>query len=147
RDVRILTNCQGNPSTSNGKPIAQFDVKDNRRGYSDITVQGLAYYLGNETGVTHSWVDSTAVNGQDYYYAVTAYDYGSPDNVPDSLAFYPSENAIAVSRTPRGGLILPKNVIHVRAEPRVSGYVGASLGPVTKVAGRGTGVVTASVIH
>jgi hypothetical protein len=147
RDVKVLTTGQGTPSTLNGKPTAQFDLKDGKRGYSDLTVQGLAYWLGNETGVTHSWTDSTVVNGQDYYYAVTSYDFGSPEGVPDSLAFFPSENAIAVSRTPRGGLILPKNVIHVRPEPRVSGYVGASVGPVTKVAGLGTGVVTATVVH
>src|SRR5262249_42346885 len=32
RDVKVLTTGQGTPSTLNGKPIAQFALKDNRRG-------------------------------------------------------------------------------------------------------------------
>ena len=46
-------------------------------GYSTQTVEGVAYYLGNDTGITHTWTDTTVTNGQEYYYAVCAYDYGS----------------------------------------------------------------------
>ena len=56
-------------------------------------------------------------NGQQYYYAVCAYDFGF-DTGTDSTSFYPSENSIPVSRTPRGGLILPSNVVAVRPSPR-----------------------------
>ena len=34
-------------------------------------VEGVAYYLGNDTGITHTWTDTTVTNGQQYYYAVT----------------------------------------------------------------------------
>src|SRR6185436_19561915 len=109
-----------------GKPIAQFDRIDGISGYSEKTVDGVAYYLGNETGITHTWTDTTVTNGQQYYYAITAYDYGSPEDVPEELAFYPSENSITVSQTPRGGLILPSNAVSVRPNPRVPGYLGAT---------------------
>jgi hypothetical protein len=147
RDVKVLTTGRGNASTLNGKPIAQFDLIDGKRGYSDITVDGVAYYLGSETGITHTWTDTTVTNGQDYYYAVTSYDYGSPETIGDAFRFFPSENAIAVSRTPRGGTILPKNIVQVRPEPRVPGYEGALAGAASKISGDGTGTVTTRVIH
>lgn len=147
RDVRVLTTGRGNPSTLNGKPIAQFDLADGIVRYSDVTVDGVAYYLGNDTGITHTWTDSTVTNGQEYYYAVCAYDYGSPERVGDQFRFFPSENAIAVSRTPRGGTILPRNVVRVRPNPRVPGYEQAAAGAVQKIAGDGTGTVTTRVIH
>ncbi|HYM80391.1 MAG TPA: hypothetical protein VEY91_03145 [Candidatus Limnocylindria bacterium] len=147
RDARVLTSGRGNPLVGNGQPIAQFDLQDGKRGYSDRTIDGVAYYLGDETGITHTWTDTTAVNGQAYYYAVTAYDFGSPEGTPDSLSFYPSENAITVSRTPRGGLILPKNVVTVRPNPKVAGFVPGSVEPATHVAGEGTGTVDIRVVN
>jgi hypothetical protein len=147
RDVRVLTTGRGNPSTLNGKPIAQFDLIDGKRGFSELTVDGVAYYLGNETGITHTWTDTTVTNGQQYYYAVTSYDYGSPDEIPREKRFFPSENAISVSRTPRGGTILPKNVVSVRPNRKVPGWTAANLGAPVQLAGRGSGTVEARVIH
>jgi hypothetical protein len=146
RDPRVLTTGRGTPFVGNGKPIAQFDLRDGKRGYSTKTVEGVAYFLGAETGITHTWTDTTVVNGQDYYYAVCAYDFGSPEGTPDTLAFYPSENSIAVSRTLRGGLILPRNVVAVRPNPKVPGYVPAAAGAAAQVAGRGTGTVETRVL-
>ena len=147
RDPRVLRTGRGNPLPSNGKPIAQFDLVNGTRGYSRKTVDGVSYFLGNETGITHTWTDTTVTNGQAYYYAVTAYDYGSAPEVPDSIAFFPSENAISVSITPRGGLILPKNVVAARPNPRATGYVAASADSATHVAGRGSGSVRVEVVN
>ena len=102
QDPRVITTGTGSGPIGNGKPIAQFDLRDGIRGFSTQTVEGVAYYLGKDIGIRHTWTDSTAVNGQQYYYAICAYDFGS-----DSLEFYPSENAISVSNTPRGGVVLP----------------------------------------
>jgi hypothetical protein len=140
RDVRVVSTGTGTGPLGNGKPIAQFDLINGVRGFSDQTVEGVAYYLGTNSG--HAWTDTTVVTGQDYYYAVTAYDRGS-----DSLQFYPSENAIAVSRTPRGGTILPKNVVLVRPEPKVPGYVTAQLGTAEHIRGRGTGSVDLELVN
>ncbi len=145
RDPQVVSTGRGTGPFGNGKPIAQFDNVDGKRGYSRIAVQGVQYWLGDETGITHTWTDTTVVNGQEYYYAVCAYDYGF-DTGSDSTSFYPSENAISVSRTPRGGVILPTNVVVVRPNPRVPGYLEATAGAPTHTSGRGVGTVDMRVV-
>jgi len=148
RDVKVLTTGRGNASTLNGKPIAQFDLANGLRGYYDrVTVDGVSYWLGEDSGIRHTWTDTTVVNGQRYYYAVTAYDYGSLPSVPDDKAYFPSENAIAVTGKPRGGFVLPKNVVEVRPNPRVAGFQRATAGPVEHTAGRGTGTARVEVLN
>lgn len=53
-------------------PIAQFDI--------DNTVSGKDpnsnFYLGSNTGLRHTFLDSTVLNGVEYWYSVTAYDRG-----------------------------------------------------------------------
>jgi hypothetical protein len=53
-------------------PIAQYDL--------DNTVSGKDpnsnFYLGNNTGLKHTFIDSTVNNGVEYWYSVTAYDAG-----------------------------------------------------------------------
>lgn len=142
RDVKVISTGRGTGPLGNGKPLAQFDLVNDKKGFSSQVVEGVAYYLGNNTGLAHTFIDTTVTNGQLYYYAVTAYDFGS-----DSLGFYPSENAIAVSRTPRGGTILPKNVVAVRPNPRVRGFTRAEASNTTRVAGRGTGSVAVQVVN
>ena len=145
-DARVVTDGRGTDYIGNGRPIAQFDLADAKRGYSRKTIRGVAYWLGDETGITHTWTDTTVTNGQEYYYAVCAYDYGRQSPF-DSLAIYPSENSIPVSRTPRGGLILPSHVVAVRPNPRVPGYAPATAGAASHVAGSGAGAVGVQVVN
>ncbi len=142
RDPRVITNAQGTGTMSFGKPLAQFDIKDDRQGYSNLSVDGVQYYLGDETGIRHDFKDTTVLNGQLYYYAIVAYDYGN-----DSLGFYPSENAVSVSRTVRGGTILPPNVVEARPEPKVSGFVSASTNAIRHTKGEGAGIVAIDVVN
>jgi hypothetical protein len=151
RDVKVILSGRGTTPIGNGKTSAQYDLVDGIRGYSEITVEGVAYFLGVDNGLTHSWRDTTVVNGREYYYAVTSYDYG-PTIVQggagfESFTYYPSENAIAVSRTVRGGIVLPKNVVLVRPNPKVPGFVPASASDVARVAGNGTGTVTVKRVN
>ncbi|MEP7028258.1 MAG: hypothetical protein ABI960_06655, partial [Candidatus Eisenbacteria bacterium] len=146
-DQQLISTGNGSgPLPGNGKPIAQFDLIDGKTGFSRTTIYGVSYFLGSDTGLQHTWTDTTVTNGQDYYYAVTAYDFGYEPANNDSASFYPSENAIPISRTPRGGLILPKNAVHVRPEPKVSGYERAAAGGTDHVAGRGAGSVVVDVV-
>lgn len=142
RDPRVITNAQGTGTMIFGKPLAQFDLKDDRQGYSALTVDGVQYYLGEETGIRHDFKDTTVLNGQLYYYAVVAYDFGN-----DSLGFYPSENAVSVSRTVRGGTILPPNVVAVRPEPKVSGYIPATTGTLLHTKGKGNGTIAVDIAN
>lgn len=141
-DAQEITNARGTGPFGNGRPIAQFDLDNGIRGFSDLTVDGVAYWLGQDTGVAHTLTDSTVTNGQTYYYAVTAYDRGA-----EEFQFYPSENAITISRTPRGGTILPINTAEVRPNPPVPGYVAASVdqASVAHEAGDGVGSVAIRV--
>ena len=141
-DAQVISNARGTGPIGIGRPIAQFDLENDVAGYSDLTVEGTAYYLGQNTGLTHTFTDTTVTNGQTYYYAVTAYDRGS-----EAFNFYPSENAITISRTPRGGTILPKNAVQVRPNAQVPGYVPAALeGPPEQVAGEGFGTIDIRVL-
>ena len=140
-DPQVILDAQGTGPIGNGRPMAVFDLDNGVRGYSDLAVSGIQYFLGDDTGITHTFTDTDVVDGQTYYYAVTAYDRGS-----EEFNFYPSENAIAVSRTLRGGVVLPPNVVQVRPNVRVPGYVGAEATLPTQVEGTGTGSVAVRVL-
>lgn len=142
-DVQLIRDGRGLGPLGNGRPVAQFDLDNEYRGFSNLAVQGVAYWLGDNTGLVHTWTDSSVVNGQTYYYAVTAYDHGS-----EEFQFYPSENPITVSRTLRGGTILPKNVVEVRPNPRVPGFSGAEIvgGRPARTAGLGAGDVAIRIV-
>jgi hypothetical protein len=120
-DPQVIYTATGSGPIGHGKPLAQFDLVNNVDGFSKTTVEGVAFYFGNNSGLTHSFKDTTVINGQRYFYAVTAFDRGV-----DSIEIYPSENAITVSQTLRGGIILPKNVVEVYPNAPVLGYVPAS---------------------
>ena len=141
RDPKVITNARGTGPFGNGKPVAQFDLKNEIKGFSHQVIEGVAYDLGTDSGLRHTHLDTLVNNGQEYYYAVCAYDHGS-----DSLGFYPSENAIAVSRTPRGGVVLPPNVIRVRPEPRVPGFVQAGSSAVRQLQGEGSAEISVEIV-
>jgi len=140
-DPRVISTGTGSGPIGNGRPIAQFDLIDGIHGFSNQVVEGVAYYLGNDSGIRHTFRDTSVVNGQRYFYAVTAYDFGS-----ESPSFYPSENAITVSTTLRGGTILPQNVVEVRPEPKVRGFERATTEAPVQVEGRGVGTVAVEVL-
>lgn len=140
-DPQVIYTATGTGPIGHGKPIAQFDLINNVDGFSRTTVEGVAFYLGNNSGLTHSYKDSTVVNGQRYFYAVTAYDRGV-----DSIEIYPSENAITVSQTLRGGIILPKNVVEVYPNAAALGYEPATAKNITHTQGVGKGTVDVKVV-
>jgi hypothetical protein len=141
-DTKTISNARGTDRMPFGSPLIQFDLKNEHEGYSSITVDGVAYYLGANTGVPHTFIDTTVTNGVTYYYAVCAYDHGD-----EELGYYPSENAINISRTPRGGTILPQNVVEVRPNPRALGFSAGSTTDVARVAGSGEGTVAVRVVN
>ena len=126
----------------NGKPLAQYDLINEHEGFTETIVEQTAYFLGSNTGLVHTYKDTTVKNGQRYFYAVCAYDHGV-----DSIQIYPSENAITVSQTLRGGLILPKNVAVVYPNPASPGYVPAEATAATQIAGDGSGTVSVKVLN
>ena len=73
-EVWNITDTYGNPTFN--KPIAQFDKADGLEGPHPYGLNGIHLDMGTDTGLRHSWTDTTVNNGQTYYYAVVAYDYG-----------------------------------------------------------------------
>ncbi len=66
--------------TTYWKPYAQFDIEDGITGYDKTAPHR---YLGDDTGLRFSFVDSGDVkNGTEYLYAVCAYDRGFVPNDP-----------------------------------------------------------------
>jgi hypothetical protein len=141
-DIKTITNAQGTSKLPFGTVLAQYDVNNSYVNYSQQNVDGVSYYLGSNTGLTHTFTDSTVKNGFTYYYAVVAYDHGDND-----LGYYPSENSITISRTARGGTILPKNVVQVIPNPRALGYTDATLTDLRKIKGTGAGSVKIDVVN
>lgn len=143
-DAQLIFSGRGTGPVGNGKPIAQYDLKNGIRGFTNLAVQGVQYWLGEDSGIQHAFVDTTVVNGQTYYYGVTAYDRGS-----EEYNFYPSENSIAVSRTLRGGTILPSNVVEVRPNKPVPGYIRPKVqdGSLKHISGDGQGTIDLKILN
>lgn len=141
RDVDRVTDAYGNEAFR--VPIAQWDRRDGIRGVyttSDPRVAGVAYNLGADTGLQYSFVDTDVNNGQRYYYAVTAYDSGSPD-------FFPAECAFSASVREDGRVITGPNVVEVMPNAGAAGLVeGGVTQAVTLVAGAATGDVFTEVL-
>ena len=119
-------------------PIAQFDLIDAFEGFHPVDINGTKYYLGNNrrddgedaSGLAHVFVDSTVTNGITYFYAVTAYDYGSTvDNIP------PTESPIRIQREPDGTIRTGPSVVQVRPTTSVGGLVAANLEDLRLTAG------------
>jgi hypothetical protein len=98
--------------------IAQFDLDNEYSGYSSIPYHNKYFWLGNNTGLQHTFVDNNVVYGHDYYYTVTSYDHGSVAlNVP------PSECPIGISSDESGRIFMGKNAIVVRpVDPEAQKY-------------------------
>ncbi len=87
-DSEIITDGFGTPTFK--KPIFQCDLADDLTGFTDFgLINGMGYYLGDDSGITHQYIDTSVENGRTYYYALVAYDFGAPDIGP---GIAPSEN-------------------------------------------------------
>jgi len=128
-DPEIVTDGFGTPIFK--KPIFQCDIIDNRKGFTDFALKdGTAYYLGNDTGISHSFIDSTVQNGRTYYYALVAYDYGIHPDLLTNLSVAqderygipPSENNAVIELNEAEDVdFIGKNVAIVTPGPRAAG--------------------------
>ncbi len=122
-DAYVITDAQGNPTLY--KPIAQFNLPgDGWYGPHPIeTENGIHFFMGqdDESALSHSWTDTTVVNGQTYYYAVVSFDHGDSTEIPPtecswefeeypvhSGVYYPTVNtAIVTPQAPAAGYVPP----------------------------------------
>lgn len=76
-DIKVITDSKG--EAKYWKPIAQFDLKDGIKGPDPIGINGAHFWRGSDSGLQHSFIDTTVTNGSTYYYALVAYDQGDPN--------------------------------------------------------------------
>jgi hypothetical protein len=134
-------------------PIAQFDVVNADSGFFPVFDEqlGSVFYLGDNTGLQHTFVDTTVKNGYTYFYAVTAYDHGLNDIDPSSgelKILLPSETSKFAAITAAGTVELGSNVVRVRPEAPAAGFVPAGniMDALEHNSGDGTGRIVAEVI-
>lgn len=152
RDQRTVTDVYGTsflyqPLTNSRGVPAKFDLDNGITGPSPIPFpnRGVAFDLGNDTGLYHTYVDSNnVVNGQTYYYAVTAYDRGYA-GAPGEPGIPPSETSKTITYDPTTDrYVFDVNTVMVTPRPKPAGYVPAVVAEdgLERVAGHGTGDIT-----
>lgn len=97
---------------------AVFDKIDGVAGFFPETRDGVQFFLGSDRGLTHMYVDSGLVNGQRYFYAVTAFDSGDLEK-----NCTPTETAISITINASGEIEAAPNVSWTVPGPPASGYV------------------------
>lgn len=131
------------------QPIAQFDLKDGKKGLQAIDVNGVKFDLGNDTGLRHSYVDASVQNGQQYFYAVVSYDYGlvttTITGVVDGIP--PSECTSIVNADINGNVKADINTAVVTPRAPAAGYVAPGVDGGILHSGPGTGHVEVSVLN
>lgn len=123
------------------KPIAQFDLEDGLTGLHPISVNGAQFNLGDDTGLLHTFVDTTVQNGQTYFYAVTAYDFGF-----EAGEVGPTETPIVINVDAEGNVEAGKNVAVVTPNPPAAGYVPADIEAIELISGSTTGKLFYEII-
>ncbi|HZW40354.1 MAG TPA: hypothetical protein VFF33_13730 [Ignavibacteriaceae bacterium] len=126
---------------------AKWDLVNQWKGYHPVPFQGrgLQYYIGDNTGLRHTFVDSNnVINGQTYYYALIAFDHG------DSTGFPPSETTKKISVDPiTGKYRFDSNTLSVVPGPRASGYITPEIknDNLLHQSGIGNGVVDFEIVN
>ncbi|MFZ5517819.1 MAG: hypothetical protein ACOY90_14335 [Candidatus Zhuqueibacterota bacterium] len=68
-------------------PIARCDMNNGINGYEQVYPYQK---YGDDTGLFHSWTDTTVTNGVTYWYSVCSYDHGVVDNPRLNPGNYPA---------------------------------------------------------
>lgn len=121
-EVFGVTDADGRPIQY--KPIAQFDLKNGVKGYfrgsAELFQQshGASFYLVDDTGLQHSFMDYDVENGRRYFYSVVAYDRGD-----ETLDIFPKENDKRMDVLPSGEERTYRNRAVAIPDAAVAGYV------------------------
>ena len=105
------------------KPLAQYDLNNGIKGYfragPDLFQQGrgASFYLGNDTGLQHTFIDTDVENGRRYFYAIVAYDRGD-----EAINIFPKENDKRIDILPTGEVRTFQNTVVVIPNAPVAGY-------------------------
>ena len=159
-DSYTITDAYGNITFK--EPIAIFDLQNGLRGPHPIGYNGIQFDMGEDTGLQYIYVDSNnVVNGQTYYYALTAYDKGYDlDFFENGFSegenlqpIAPSECSVTLDLDYKGNVVnLSQNAAIVLPNPEALGYVPPNTVEegekfVEHIAGYGSGNIEVDVVN
>jgi hypothetical protein len=123
QDAEVLRDAYGNAAGK--KPIFQCDLRDSIKGIPDYSYyNGLGYYLGDDAGIQHYFVDENVQNGRTYYYALVAYDYGLKETTRLGVSIPPTENNAVIDLDENEDIrFVGLNVQVVTPHQQAAGYV------------------------
>ena len=122
-------------------PQVIFDKNDGIKDFFPVDLDGVKFYIGKDSGLRHSWTDSTVKNGYTYYYAITSFDFGFPEG-----NIIPSECPIQITLNSDGTVKTGPNVAKVVPTAPSAGYVPATLNDIFRVEGTTSSTVAYSVV-
>ncbi len=131
QDIENITSGYGTPTFKT--PLVTFDLNDGISGFHPIDLDGIKYYMGDDSGLKHSFVDSTVQNGFTYYYAIVSFDKGYVIG-----EIIPAESPFSITVRADGTTVTSSNVAVITPEAPVAGYVPATLGEIERVEGTTT---------
>ncbi|MDR3626609.1 MAG: hypothetical protein P4L45_07240, partial [Ignavibacteriaceae bacterium] len=129
------------------QPLAQYDLVDGVTGLFPIDVNGAMFYQGDDSGLQHSYVDTTVVNGQTYYYAICSYDKGyiNTSVVGVTEGIPPAECTSTIKVDANGKVTTDVNTAVVTPTAPSAGYVPSQVSNFNHT-GPGTGSTTISIL-
>ncbi len=147
-DAFKITDAQGNPTFY--KPyildgaVCQWDLDNEINGWHPVDLNGTHFYLGDDSGLQHSFIDTDVVNGQTYYYAVVAYDSGGDE----SNEIMPSDSPMRLRLNSLTGEIdKGPNVVSAIPIQASAGYIEPeSLVEIPLSFGQSNGIVSYNVV-
>lgn len=159
RDAQDITDAQGSPRYK--VAIAQYDKLNGLTGPHPLQLgeeidapTGIHYYMGDDTGLRHYYIDDDVINGRVYYYALIAYDAGyfqdfferGISTIETGFDISPSESPASI--TLNNGVItrFDPNTASARPNSQPSNIIAGSLNPVQKTNGLATGSLSAIAV-
>jgi photosystem II stability/assembly factor-like uncharacterized protein len=163
KDALRITSSSGVPLEY--LPRAQYDRINDIAGYHPAALEGLRFWLGDDSGISRVFEDSNLVNGRTYYYAVVAYTHGDavqdffipnqfdpngdplPPRFPNQFFTHrPKESPIDVTIAPDGTITLGPNVVTVTPQAYAPGYVSPQNPSINRITGSAGGTVSVEII-
>jgi hypothetical protein len=173
-EIKNITDNHGNPFYY--EPLAQFDLANGLSGSHPIPAgasitgdvdkngnvtnrvvyfggNGCLFYMGDDTGLQHHYIDNDVENGRTYYYAVVAYDKGydfdfyarglSDRNPRDGFKpRYPVQNSKTITQDVVGNIIFnDRNTAIVVPNAPAAGAEYAALDSLVQHVGPATGQI------
>ncbi|MCH8070227.1 MAG: hypothetical protein IID16_13325, partial [Candidatus Marinimicrobia bacterium] len=117
------------------------------KGTHPADVNGVLFDMGDDTGLVHTWTDSTVQNGQTYYYAVVSYDRGLPPITIGEEGLPPTESSAIININDQGFVIgTDINAVMVTPNAPAAGYQPPQLTEIDHIEGPGTGSISIEII-